>query len=279
MIGIVTDSNSQLPPELAERYDIEVVPLTVIVDGKEYAEGVDLDADAFYELFADDATPSVATSQPSPGTFAAAYERVAANGATDILSIHISSALSGTLNSARLAADKAPVPVRLVDTNTSSFGIASCVWEAADAVRAGASVDSAAAVAESVAASVGNVFVVKALDLARAGGRVRIDDAADSATIAVLSLDGGELNVVANVHAAAAAIEAMAAYCTRESLGARLRVAVGMADVGAESLSHALEARLAPHPSVAEVVRYRVGPSVGVYTGPGTFGAFFWPMR
>jgi DegV family protein with EDD domain len=279
MIGIVTDSNSQLPPELAERYDVEVVPLTIIVDGKEYAEGVDLDADAFYDLFADGATPSVSTSQPSPGAFAAVYERVAARGATDILSIHISSALSGTLNSARLVADDAPVPVRLVDTNTSSFGISCCVWEAADAVRVGASVDDAAAVAESVGASVGNVFVVKALDLARAGGRVRVDEAAAGDGIAVLSLDGGDLTVVASVRDVAAATKAMADYCTREELGSRLRVAVGMADVGADPLWHALEDRLAPHPSVVEVVRYRVGPSVGVYTGPGTVGAFFWPMR
>ena len=279
MIGLVTDSNSQLPPELAERYDVEVVPLTIIVDGKEFAEGVDLDADAFYDLFADGAAPSVATSQPSPGRFAAAYERAAAKGATEILSIHIGSAVSGTLNSARLVADDAPVPVRLVDTNTSSFGIACCVWEAADAVRAGASIDEAAAVAETVGASVGNVFVVSALDLARAGGRVVVDDAAAGDGIPVLSLDGGDLKVVASVHDVDAATEAMAAYCTRAELGDRLRIAVGVADAGAGPLWHALEDRVAEHPSVVEVVRYRIGPSVGVHTGPGTVGAFFWPVR
>ncbi|MEY2420174.1 MAG: hypothetical protein QOI95_241 [Acidimicrobiaceae bacterium] len=279
MIGLVTDSNAQLPPELLARYDIEVVPLTIIVDGKEFAEGVDLDADAFYDLFAHGATPSVATSQPSPGTFAAAYQRAAAKGADEILSIHIGSAVSGTLNSARLVADDAPVPVRLVDTNTSSFGIACCVWEAADAVRAGASIEEAAAVAETVGASVGNVFVVSALDLARAGGRVVVDDATAGDGIPVLSLDGGALKVVASVHDVDAATEAMAAYCTREELGDRLRIAVGVADGGAGPLWRALEERVAGHPSVVEVVRYRIGPSVGVHTGPGTVGAFFWPVR
>ena len=279
MIGIVTDSNAQLPPELVARYDVEVVPLTIIVDGKEFAEGVDLDADAFYDLFAGGATPSVATSQPSPGAFAAAYERAAAKGATEILSIHIGSAVSGTLNSARLVAGDAPVAVRLVDTNTSSFGIACCVWEAADAVAAGASIDEAAGVAETVGASVGNVFVVSALDLARAGGRVVVDDAATADGIPVLSLDGGDLKVVASVHDVEAATDAMAAYCTREELGDRLRIAVGMADTAAEPLWRALEDRVAAHPSVTEVVRYRIGPSVGVHTGPGTVGAFFWPVR
>jgi DegV family protein with EDD domain len=279
VIGIVTDSNSQLPPELAARYHVEIVPLTIIVDGKAFAEGIDLDADAFYDLFADGATPSVSTSQPSPGRFAAAYERAAAKGATEILSIHIGSGLSGTLNSARLAANDAPVPVRLVDTNMSSFGIACCVWEAADAVRAGASLEEAAAVAETVGASVGNVFVVSALDLARAGGRLMLDDAAVAVGIPVLSLDGGDLKVVATVHDVAAATEAMAAYCTRAELGDRLRIAVGVADAGAGPLWHALEDRVAEHPAVAEVVRYRIGPSVGVHTGPGTVGAFFWPVR
>ena len=279
MIGLVTDSNAQLPPELVERYDLEVVPLTIIVDGKEFAEGVDLDADAFYDLFAGGAKPLVATSQPSPGRFAAAYERAAAKGATEILSIHIGSAVSGTLNSARLVADDAPVRVRLVDTNTSSFGIACCVWEAAAAVHAGASIEEAAAVAETVGALVGNVFVVSALDLARAGGRVVVDDAAADKGIPVLSMDGGDLNVVASVHDVAAATDAMAAYCTRDELGNHLRIAVGVADAGAAPLWHALEDRVAAHPSVVEVVHYRIGPSVGVHTGPGTVGAFFWPAR
>ena len=278
MIGLVTDSNSQLPPELAGRYDVEIVPLTIIVDGKELAEGVDIDADAFYELFAGGRTPSVATSQPSPGQFTAAYERAAAKGATEILSIHIGSALSGTLNSARLAAGDAPVPVRLVDTNTSSFGIACCVWEAADAVRAGASSAEAATIAETVGESVGNVFVVSALDLARAGGRVVVDDAATGDGIPVLSMHGSDLKVVGSVQDVDAATDAMASYCTRAELGDRLRIAVGLADAGAAILSQALEGQVAQHPSVVEVVHYRIGPSVGVHTGPGTVGAFFWPV-
>ena len=105
-IGLVTDSNAQLPPELADRFAIEVVPLTVTVDGVEYLEGVDLDADDFYSRFEHGASPVVATSQPSPGRFADAYQRLADGGATEILSVHIGSAVSGTVNSARLAAER-----------------------------------------------------------------------------------------------------------------------------------------------------------------------------
>lgn len=277
MIGVVTDSNSQLPEEYAGRDDVEVVPLTIVVDGKEHLEGVDLDADAFYALFTGGAQPSVATSQPSPGHFAATFEALAARGATEIIAVHIGSAISGTLNSARLAAAGAPVPVRLVDTNTSSFGISCCVLEALAALDRGEGPDEAVRRAEAVGATVGNVFVVKALDLARAGGRVVVEDGAVSDGIPVLSLVGGDLVVVASVGDVEAATVAMADYATRPELGGQLRVAIGMADAGATPLWEALEARVAAHDAVVDVVRYRIGPSVGVHTGPGTVGAFFWP--
>ncbi|MDP1807155.1 MAG: DegV family protein [Acidimicrobiales bacterium] len=181
MIGLVTDSNAQLPPELAERYGVEVVPLSVTIDGEEYLEGVDLDAAEFYARF-QRRRPVVSTAQPSPGRFAEAYEAVAASGATEILSIHIGSSVSGTVNSARLASQVAPVPVRIVDTGTASFAVSLCLWEAAEAIAAGATLEEAAAAAERVGAAVGNVFVVGALDVARAGGRLAGDVAASATT-------------------------------------------------------------------------------------------------
>ena len=102
MIGICTDSNSQLPAALAHRYAVEVVPTTITVDDHDYLEGVDLDADGFYELLAGDRRPDVSTSHPSPGQFAAAYETLLHRGCDEILSIHVTAATSATLNSARL---------------------------------------------------------------------------------------------------------------------------------------------------------------------------------
>ena len=275
MTGLVTDSNSQLPLELAERYGVEVVPLTVTVDGVEHAEGEDLDADGFWARF-EGGVPSVTTSQPSPGRFAAAYEAVAARGADEILSIHIGSAVSGTVNSARLAAGSAPVPVRVVDTGTASFAVACCVWEAAEALAQGASAEEAAAVAGAVASRVGNVFVVGALDPARAGGRLSEPGAGlgPGGGIPVLTLRGGAMEIVgraADLHHAA---EVMAGAVRAGGRG--LRVGVGTADAGTEPLARDLEARLAAAPEVDEMVRYRVGPSVGAHTGPGTVGAVFY---
>jgi DegV family protein with EDD domain len=274
VIGIVTDSNAQVPGELVERFGIEVVPLTVVVDGVEFAEGVDLGPDDFYARF-EGGRPEVSTSQPSPGRFAQAYARLAERGATEILSIHIGSAVSGTLNSARVAASGSDVPVRLVDTGTASFGIACCVWEAAEAIEAGGSVDEAVALAESVGARVGNVFVVSALDLVRAGGRLAggVEDAAGA--IPVLTLEGGEVKAIGQAADVDGAADLMAGRV--RSWGESLKVAVGVADAGAAPLWQALETRLDGVPEVKQVIRYRVGPSVGVHTGPGTAGAFFYP--
>src|SRR5205823_5608745 len=109
-----------------------VVPLRVTVDGVTYLEGVDLDADEFYARF-EAGTPEVATSQPSPGQFEVAYDQLVAAGADEILSVHIGSSISGTVNAARLAAAEVAIPVRIVDTGTASFGVALCVWAAAEA--------------------------------------------------------------------------------------------------------------------------------------------------
>ena len=269
----MTDSNAQLPPELAERYGVEVVPLTVTMDGTEYLEGVDLDADSFYTRF-QGRRPAVSTAQPSPGRFAAAYEAVAARGATEILSVHIGSSVSGTVNAARLAAQVSPVPVQIVDTGTASFAISLCLWEGAEAVAAGATLQEAAAAAERVGATVGNVFVVGMLEVARAGGRLA-GDVAPATTIPVLTLSGGVMQQVERCADLDQAADAMAGFV--RARGPSLRVGVGLSDLATMPLVTALEERLQAAPEVAELVRYRIGPSVGAHTGPGTVGTMFAP--
>jgi DegV family protein with EDD domain len=273
VIGLVTDSNAQLPPDLAERYGVEIVPLTVTVGGVEYLEGVDLDADAFYDRFRS-GRPVVSTAQPSPGSFATAYEAVAERGATEILSVHIGSSVSGTVNSARLAAQVSPVPVRIVDTGTASFAVSLCLWEAAEALADGATAEEAATAAERTSTTVGNVFVVGALDVARAGGRLA-GDVGPATDIPVLTLARGVMQQVERCRDLDRAADVMAAFVLRA--GRDLRVGVGLSDPGTLALVLALEDRLRDAPEVRELVRYRIGPSVGAHTGPGTVGTMFAP--
>lgn len=274
MIGLCTDSNAQLPGGLADRYGVEVVPLTVTVGRRSFLEGVELGADSFWEMLRQGPV-TVTTAAPGPGRFAAAYAALAARGARAVLSVHVGAEVSATLQSARLAAADAPVPVRLVDTGTASFGVACCLWEAAEALGQGASVEEAAATAEAVAGRLGNVFVVGATELARRGGRVDPTAARSlDEGVTLLSLVGGRMVQVGRVPTLGDAAPAMAAHIVAAGKG--LRVGVGVADAGAAAMSGDLEARLARAPAVKELVRYRIGASVGAHTGPGTAGAYFY---
>ncbi len=295
MIGICTDSNSQLPSSLAERYAIEVVPLTVTIGDLDYLEGVDLDPDDFYEMISADPRPCLTTSQPSPGQFAAAYESLLKRGCDEILSIHVTAAASGTLNAARLATRSLPVPVRLVDSGTASFGVSCCVWAAATAVDNGASLDEAVQVAESLASRIGMAFAMSELDFIRTGGsapRYDIDEpdadstgadstgadstgAEGSCRIPILTMIGGQISVVSRVDTMVDAVDSMAAIAV--GWGPRLKVAVGLASRSAEPLTEALVAAVGRSDNVLEVVRYRIGPSIGVYTGPDAVGCFMFP--
>ena len=261
MIGICTDSNSQLLQTLAERHAIEVVPMTVTVGDHEYLEGVDLDTDDFYELLRLDPQPSVSASQPSPGQFAAAYDSLLQRGCTEIVSIHVTGSMSGALNSARLAARSLPVPVRLVDSGTASFGVTLCVWAAADAVARGATLDEAVRVAESLAPNIGMVFMRDAPD--------------EGPGIPVLSLVAGHIEVMSHATTMLDGIGKMASIAAK--WGPRLKVGVGLADRSSEPLTEALEVALSRTGSVVEMVRYRIGPSIGAYTGIGAVGCFMCP--
>ena len=99
-IRIVTDSTADLSPELAAEHNITVVPVSVLFGDEELLDGVDIQSQGFFErLGRESVLPT--TSQPAPGAFRAAYEQLAAEGATEILSIHVSAKLSGTIGSAR----------------------------------------------------------------------------------------------------------------------------------------------------------------------------------
>jgi DegV family protein with EDD domain len=276
VIGLVTDSNAQLPADLRDRYQVGVVPLTVVVDGDPYKEGVDITTAEFYERLQNGA--DVSTAAPSPGEALAVYQEVASAGATEILSIHVGSNTSATINSVNVAAGGSPVPVEIVDSGTASFAVACCVWAAGEVLNGGGDLDHAAGVARRVADTVGNVFIVGALDLARRGGRLAADAVeAEGEGLPVLALAGGQMQVVGHVHDTEGAADAMTVYLLEAAEGAPQRVGVG--DALAPDLAAEYAARLADRPEVAELVRYEIGPSVGAHTGPGTAGACFFPMR
>jgi DegV family protein with EDD domain len=130
---VVTDSTCDLPPELISKYGITVVPMTINVDSKGNLDGVELTRDDFYENLPEYSTHPTTGTQ-SPDAFQRVYERLAAEGATEILSIHVSSSLSAVFDAARLGAiQTAAIPVTVVDSRQLSLGTGFAVLAAAKA--------------------------------------------------------------------------------------------------------------------------------------------------
>lgn len=277
-VGIVTDSNSQITTDLADRFGVTVVPLTVTIDGDDHREGIDLDADAFYDRFADGVTPDVVTSQPSPGAFVHAYEELAAAGCDEIWSIHLAEAMSGTVGSAQIAANSVDVDVHVIDTGSASFGVSICVWAAAVARDRGGDVDDVRRRLTALADRMGTAFMVGVPLLTERGGRAAGVEL-DGDGIPVLAMTGGDLTVLDRVSTIEDTIDVMSDYAaswrSREPKG--VTVAIGTADAPSRPLTDRLVAALAGLDGVDDIVHYRIGPSVGAHTGPGTFGLFVFP--
>lgn len=268
-VRIVTDSNAMLPVELRERFSITAVPMTVVLDGVAHHED-DLDPTAFCAALRRGATAT--TSAPSPGELLAAYEALAADGATAVLSIHVGANQSATVGSAQLAAAQAPVPVTIVDTGTASFIEGCCVWRAAEVLASGASMAAAEAAAHEVAGSAASVFTIGEIARARQGGRLHVDDAVG---VPVFFSQGPEMGQRGTVHTAEEAALRLTEVVAEHP--GPLRVGVGDAD--AEEAAVGLFDALRALPTVAEITRYTVGPSVATHTGAGTVGAVFHPLR
>lgn len=127
-VGLVTDSTSYLSPESVAAHGIDVVPLVLVVDGRQYVEGT-LGVAALPEVLR--RAKKVGTSRPSPADFLAAYERAAERGCREVLSLHLSSELSGTVEAAVLAASRSPIPVEVVDSRSMGMGLGWAVLTAA----------------------------------------------------------------------------------------------------------------------------------------------------
>lgn len=135
-LGIVTDSTADLPPYLIEQYEIKVVPTVLILEGKEYKDGIGISREEFYNRLPALQTPPT-TAAPSIGDFLTPYRFLLDSGCDHILSIHVSGKLSGVINNARQAAQEFPGKITCVDSGSLSMGIGFQVLAAAEAAELG----------------------------------------------------------------------------------------------------------------------------------------------
>jgi len=135
-LGILTDSTSDLPQYLIEQHELEVVPSILILEGREYADGIGISREDFYKRLPSlQSHPTTAT--PSIGDFSTRYDSLLRRGCDHILSIHASGRLSTITNSARQAADDFPDKITIIDSNSLSLGLGFQVLAAAEAAEDG----------------------------------------------------------------------------------------------------------------------------------------------
>ena len=271
----MTDSTAYLPVETVRATGAVVVPLQVVVGARAYDEGVDIDSHAVAVALR--AFTPVTTSRPSPQSFLDAYTRLADTGADAIVSLHISAEMSGTYESAVLAARESPVPTQVVDSRSIGMGLGFLVTQAAAAARAGASLDDVVQAARARAAVTKAFFYVATLEHLRRGGRIGAAAALLGSALAIkplLVLDDGHIQPLEKVRTslrALARLEELAVATVRAANTPVVDLAVHHldADSVAQALAERLRAALASGSLLGELVVGEVGAVVGAHVGPG----------
>ncbi len=273
-IALVTDSTAMLPASLAAARGITVVPLQVVIGARSYDEGVDAEATPDTIAEALKAFTPVSTSRPTPATFLAAYERAAAEGAEAVLSVHLSGEVSGTYESAQLAARDASVPVLTVDTRQLGMATGYAVLAAADVLDAGGPAEEAAGAALARASATTSLFYVDTLEYLRRGGRIGAAAAVLGSALAVkplLALTDGRIAPMEKVRTTARALSRLEELAVAAAEDRQVDVAVAhlASPDRADALAERLRARLAANLGDRAVFVGEVGAVIGAHVGPG----------
>jgi DegV family protein with EDD domain len=281
-VALVTDSTAMLPSQVVAERDLHVVPLQIVIGARSYDEGVDPEATP--ETIAEalrEWTP-VSTSRPTPAVFLDAYEKAAAAGAESVLSIHLSGEMSGTFESAQLAARDASIPVRAVDTRQLGVATGFAVLAAADVLDEGGSMEQAAAAATVRAASTTSLFYVDTLEYLRRGGRIGAASALLGSALSVkplLGIDDGRIVSREKVRTTTRALGRLEELAVQAADGRQVDVAVAhlASSERALTLADRLRERLAENLADREVVVGEVGAVIGAHVGPGMVAAVVAP--
>lgn len=264
-IAVVTDSTACLTPAMIAESGVIVVPIHVIVDGRTHLDGVDINSGEVATALVRGA--SVSTAKPTPQQFLDAYTAAADGGATEILSVHVSAALSGTYDSARLAARDSPVPVTVIDTHSIAMGLGFAAMSAAAAATGGlaAAVDAARRSADNSQV----LFYVDTLEFLRRGGRIGKASAWLGSALRVkplLHVVDGEVAPLEKGRTASRALGRLADLVVETAGDRRVLVAVQHLDAAqrAEEMAERLREQLRIGVLVCEV-----GAVMGVHVGPG----------
>jgi DegV family protein with EDD domain len=285
-IALVTDSSATLPQELIERYNIHIIPLYIHFGTEVISDGVDITPAQFVErLQRSSQIPT--TSQPSVGDFMDFYRKLLPH-ADAIISIHLSSGLSGTVASA-LGAKQAledeaaqkgeePPVIHVVDSTVVSVGLELLVTAAARAIEAGETVETVLRIVDDLIAQTRVIFVVDTLEYLRKGGRIGGASALLGSMLQVkpiLHFSEGSIDVLEKVRTAKKAKQRLLTIM-EESMGKQCTVHAAVTHISAPDEAERLREQLSECFTCQELFVSELSPAVSVHVGPGTVGAAFY---
>lgn len=273
-VAVVTDSTAYLPDDLVAAYNITVVPLVVIWGDETLLDNVDISPEEFYErLSKDKIMPS--TSQPTVKAFAEVFEKLHHEG-YEILTLVISAALSGTLDSALQAKKMVPeASVECIDSKFTSVPLEFMVLSAARSAKQGASLETCKQIAETVRKHSEVFFAVDTLEFLHRGGRIGgasrfLGTALDLKPI--LQLEEGKIEALERVRTSKRAhnrlIELLETRIDSHVPVNMIGVVSAAAEEAASMIITQINKRFTPH----EILMANLSPVIGTHTGPGTIG-------
>jgi DegV family protein with EDD domain len=272
---IITDSAADLTPQEIRKYQIQVAPLTIhFPDGAVNSE--EISADEFYSRMADMQPGVPTTSQPSTGVFQQMYQKIAESG-EEILSLHISSGLSGTAETARLGASHVPnARVCIWDTLTLSGGQRFQVLAAAEAARCGWSVGAITERLKKIRENSETAFTLETIDYLARGGRIGRVQALAGHLLKIkplISVDhqDGKYNSFGKARTLSRAMEMVVDH-QQEVFGRDTRLWVSVMHGQFQAQAELMLKMMRDRMNVVREEILRISPVLGVHTGPGVVG-------
>lgn len=271
-IRIVTDSTSDIPESLAQEHGVVVLPAYVNVGEDSYLDQVELSRREFYEMLPSLSEPPT-TAAPAVGAFTEAYEKLAAEGASEILSIHLSSTLSGMLNAARLGAEATDaVQVTLFDSRQLSMGLGLLALTAAEDAAAGCRMEEITARLQERVGRTHVFAVLDTLEYLRRSGRVSWAAFGVGTLLRIkplLHVFDGNVEMIERVRTRSRAVRRLIEHVEALERLERLvvlhtRNADGAGDLGEEA-AHLF-------PAEDDFLAVEVTPTIGAHVGPGALG-------
>lgn len=276
-VAVVTDSTCDLSMPVAEEHGLRVVPLSVAFGRETFMSRITITVEEFFERLAE-AEVLPTTSQPSPAWFEEAYADCADAGLDGVVSVHLSSALSGTVSVGRKKAEEAPLPVTIVDSQQVGGGLAIAALAAQRAADRGEPLESVVAVAERVSAAVRTFVVVDTLEYLKKGGRLSSSRAAVGAMLRVkpiLHVDQGRVELLEQTRTWSRALPRVVELVVDalDDEPADVVVSHALAPEHAADMWSALDDAIEVRAGLETII----GPIVGAHTGPGAVGVAVVP--